>query len=79
MDNVEFLILRNLLHNEEYVRKVIPFIKADYFEDHNQKVVFEEISKFVSEYTNRQVRKYCVLRRRNVKILMILLLKKLLH
>jgi replicative DNA helicase len=50
MDKVEFLILRNLIHNEEYVRKVIPFIRADYFEDYNQKVVFEEITKFVSEY-----------------------------
>jgi len=50
MENVEFLILRNLLHNEEYVRKVIPFIKADYFEDTKQKVIFEEISKFVGEY-----------------------------
>ena len=50
MDTVEFLILRNLIHNEEYVRKVIPFIKADYFEDYNQKVVFEEIIKFVEEY-----------------------------
>jgi len=50
MDTVEFLILRNLLHNEEYVRKVIPFIKADYFEDRNQKIVFEEIIKFVQEY-----------------------------
>ena len=50
METVEFLILRNLLHNEEYVRKVIPFIKSDYFEDYNQKVVFEEISKFVGEY-----------------------------
>ena len=43
MDNVELLILKNLLHNEEYVRKVIPFIKADYFEDLTQKIVFEEI------------------------------------
>ena len=50
MDKVEFLILRNLIHNEEYVRKVIPFLKADYFEDYNQKVVFEEIIKFVEEY-----------------------------
>ena len=50
MDKVEFLILRNLLHNEEYVRKVIPFIKADYFENYNEKVVFEEIIKFVEEY-----------------------------
>ena len=50
MDKVEFLILRNLLYNEEYVRKVLPFIKADYFEDYNQKVVFEEISNFVGQY-----------------------------
>ena len=50
MDNVEFLILKNLLHNEEYVRKVIPFIKADYFEDLTQKIVFEEISSFVEQY-----------------------------
>ena len=50
MDNVEFLILRNLLYNEEYVRKVIPFIKAEYFEDVKQKIVFEEILKFVGEY-----------------------------
>ena len=50
MENVEFLILRNLLYNEEYVRKVIPFVKAEYFEDIKQKVIFEEISKFVGEY-----------------------------
>ena len=50
MEKVEFLILRNLLYNEEYVRKVIPFIKAEYFEDFNQKVVFEEILNFVEEY-----------------------------
>ena len=50
MEKVEFLILRNLLHNEEYVRKVIPFIKSEYFEDTNQKIVFEEILKFIQEY-----------------------------
>jgi hypothetical protein len=53
MDKVEFLILRNLLHNEEYVRKVIPFLKSEYFEDTNQKVVFEEILKFIQEYNER--------------------------
>ena len=50
MDKVEFLILRNLLYNEKYVRKVIPFIKSEYFEDPNQKIVFEEILSFVQEY-----------------------------
>ena len=50
MDKVEFLILRNLLHNEDYVRKVIPFIKSEYFEDTNQKIVFEEILSFIEQY-----------------------------
>ena len=50
MENVEFLILRNLLYNEEYVRKVVPFIKPEYFEDYNQKVVFEEIVNFIEKY-----------------------------
>jgi replicative DNA helicase len=50
MDKVEFLILRNLLHNEQYTRKVIPFIKGEYFEDLNQKIIFEEILIFVEKY-----------------------------
>jgi len=50
MDKVEILILRNLLFNEEYLRKVVPFIKSDYFEDPYQKVIFEEILGFVQEY-----------------------------
>ena len=50
MDKVEILILRNLLYNEDYLRKVIPFIKADYYEDSNQRIIFEEINNFVQEY-----------------------------
>jgi len=50
MEKVEVLILRNLLYNEEYLRKVIPFINAEYFEDLHQKVLFEEMLKFVEEY-----------------------------
>jgi len=50
MEKVEFLILRNILFNEDYARKVIPFIKSEYFENLNQKIVFEEIFKFIQEY-----------------------------
>ena len=50
MDKIEFLVLRSLLHNEEYWRKVIPFVKAEYFEDSNQRIVYEEIHSFVTEY-----------------------------
>ena len=53
MDKVEILILRNLLYNEEYLRKVIPFIKADYYEDSNQRIVFEEIEKFHNSEVSR--------------------------
>ena len=50
MERVEFLVLKNLLHNEEFLRKTIPFIKSEYFQDHNQKIVFEEIVGFVNQY-----------------------------
>ena len=50
MEKVEFLILRNLLHNEEYLRKVVPFLKSEYFEDEKQKIVYQEIASFVEEY-----------------------------
>jgi replicative DNA helicase len=50
MEKVEFLILRNLLYNEEYIRKVIPFLKSEYFEDTNQRIVFEEILSFIQQY-----------------------------
>ena len=52
MDKIEFLVLKNLLHNEEYLRKVIPFIKSEYFQDRNQKIVYEEIYDFVSQYND---------------------------
>ena len=50
MERIELLILRNLIYNEEYTRKVIPFIKDDYFEEQNQKIIFQEISSFIQEY-----------------------------
>ena len=50
MEKIEFLILRNLLHNEEYLRKVVPFLKSEYFEDEKQKIVYQEIASFVEEY-----------------------------
>ena len=50
MEKVEFLILRNLLYNEEYLRKVVPFLKSEYFEDEKQKIVYQEISSFVEQY-----------------------------
>ena len=52
MEKVETTILRNLLFNNDYCRKVLPFIKTEYFDDLHEKVVFEEICKFVLAYND---------------------------
>jgi replicative DNA helicase len=52
MDKIETTILKNLIFNEDYCRKVIPFIKPEYFSESREKVVFEEIAKFLSKYEN---------------------------
>jgi len=38
--------------NEEYTRKVLPFLKIKYFEGNDHQIVFEEIHKFVDKYKN---------------------------
>ena len=49
-ERIEESILRNLLYNEEYYRKVVPFIKAEYFQEYSEKVIFEEIADFSAKY-----------------------------
>ena len=48
--NLEVTILSNLLYNEKYMRKVLPFLKVDYFTDRSHKVIFLEIHEYVSQY-----------------------------
>jgi replicative DNA helicase len=50
MEKVELLILKNLIYNEDFVRKILPYLKSEYFQDYSQKVVFEEIQEFFSSY-----------------------------
>lgn len=50
MEKIETTIIRNLLFNSDYCRKVLPFIKPEYFENLHEKVIFEEISKFIVSY-----------------------------
>ena len=47
---IEKTTLSNLIFNEQYARKVLPFIKGNYFGVREEKVVFEEITKFVDKY-----------------------------
>ena len=50
MERIETTILRNLVFNEDYSRKVIPFIQPDYFEQKTEKIIFEEIVQFIVKY-----------------------------
>jgi replicative DNA helicase len=50
MEKVELLVLNNLLQKEKYTRKVIPFIKEEYFQELKEKVIFQEIFSFVEKY-----------------------------
>ena len=49
MEQIEVTILRNLIHNESYARKVIPFLQPEYFEDNIKKTIFLETSEFLED------------------------------
>jgi len=50
---IERTTLTNLLNNEDYLRKVLPFIKPEYFDVKEERIIFDEISKFVDKYNKK--------------------------
>ena len=52
MQTIERTTLTNLIWDEDYARKVIPFIKPEYYSDKNERVIFEEITKFTEKYNS---------------------------
>ena len=50
MERIETTILRNLICNENYSRKVIPFIEPTYFLQRGERIIFEEITQFIVKY-----------------------------
>ena len=50
IQTIERTTLTNLIWDEDYARKVIPFIKPEYYADRNERVIFEEITKFTEKY-----------------------------
>ena len=49
---LETTILRNLIYNDEYLRKVLPFLKSEYFQDKIERNLFDEILSFTTTYNN---------------------------
>ena len=50
METIERTTLTQLLNNEDYARKVLPFVKENYFDVREERIIFEEISKFTDKY-----------------------------
>ena len=50
MERIETTILRNLICNEQFYRKVVPFVKPDYFNEIHERVIYEEVWNFASTY-----------------------------
>lgn len=51
-DSFEIVILSQLLHNDPYCRKVLPYLKPEFFNDYSRRFVFELIKEFITTYTN---------------------------
>ena len=47
---IETTIIRNLIYNDEYLRKVLPFLKGEYFAENSEKIIFNEVVSFTNKY-----------------------------
>lgn len=50
--NLEKKILKHLIHDESYTRKVLPFLNVEYFSDASEKTLFEQIQSYVTKYNS---------------------------
>ena len=49
-ERIPLTILKNLLHDEVYARKVLPFVRSEYFDERTDKVIFEQIGDYIRQY-----------------------------
>jgi hypothetical protein len=52
MPRIEQLILSHLIHNENFTRKVVPYVKSEYFEDPPEKIVFKLIQEYILKHND---------------------------
>jgi len=64
----ETAILKNLLQNEEYTRKVLPFLKMDYFTENADKIVYDKVNDFVIKYNTLPSKEALVIELQDMKI-----------
>lgn len=63
----EELILSNLLYNEDYTRKVLPYLKSDYFSDRTHKTVYETLNAYIQKYNARPSKEALLIELNNIE------------
>ena len=61
MERIEKTILKNLLHNEEFTRRVFPFLEPKYFLNSIDRIVFQQIYEFIDLYKNRPTKEALII------------------
>ena len=69
MQRTEEMILKNLIYDEKYTRKVLPFLKGDYFAEKEDRLLFEQINEFINKYNNLPTKEALIIEfdNRNIK------------
>ena len=67
IDKFELTILSNLINNEEFARKSIPFLKEEFFKDRIETIVFQQINNFVVKYNNLPTKEALTIELSNLK------------
>ncbi len=66
-DKFELTILSNLIYNEEFARKAVPFLKEEFFKDRIETIVFKQINNFVVKYNNLPTKEALTIELSNLK------------
>ncbi len=68
MNRIEQIILKNLVYNDEYVKRVLPFLKPEYFDQHAEKILYKNINEFILKYENLPSFESLVIQLKNSKL-----------
>lgn len=66
-DEIELLILENLIHNEDYARKALPFLKEEYFPDSAYQTVFTKVRDYINKYNSIPTQSELLIELKNAK------------
>ena len=66
-EKFELTILSNLIYNEEFARKAVPFLKEEFFRDRIEIIVFQQINNFITKYNNLPTREALTIELSNLK------------